>query len=242
MNQAISLGEALEIEAITHIFSSDLKRAYRTASAIAEHHPFVSVVPDKLFREQDFGDLEGKPWRQTWTSDMNNSTKSHAKSENGEPKAAMNERATSAWNWVIQHADIFDNPSDLFIVIVSHGLFLSALFKTICVFYNSPRPANIFWNNTAYLRFTVEPTRDPPFKIHRINETNHLTAVQRQKGGVGSSKYDESQKTMKDFFLPSTKKSNLNSGKLPSLVIFIPLPYDDKFLQTCSENFMRNKL
>jgi glucosyl-3-phosphoglycerate phosphatase len=206
MNQATSLGEALKNETITHIFSSDLKRAYRTASAIAACHPLVSLVPDKLFREKDFGDLEGKPWRQTWTSDGNNSTASHAKSENGESKAAMNERATSAWNRVIQHANIFDNPSDLFVVIVSHGLFLGALFKTICRFYSTPTPANVFWSNTAYLRFTVDPTRDTPFKIDCINERSHLTAVQRQKGSVGSSKYDESQKTIKDFFLPSPKK------------------------------------
>src|SRR5438046_10603487 len=99
------------------MFSSHLKRAYRTASAIDQHHPLVSVVPDTLFREQDFGDLEGRTWRrETRTSHMSNSTKSHAKSQSGESKATMNERATSAWNGVIQHVDLFDRPIDLFVV------------------------------------------------------------------------------------------------------------------------------
>lgn len=220
MNQATSLGEALKREPITHVFSSDLKRAFRTASAIADRHPLVSVVPDKLFREQDFGDLEGKPWRQTWVSDIK---KTLAKSKNGESTAEMNKRATAAWNWVIQIVDLYDAPNDLFVVIVSHGLFLASFFHAICGFYYTPKPANVFWGNTAYVKFTVDPNRDPSFKIECINETGHLTAIQRQKGGVGSSKYDESQKTMNDFFTPSPKKTKTHAGKFSLFGVFLSL-------------------
>ena len=244
MNQVTSLGRALKQEPITHIFSSDLKRAHRTASAIATHHDTVTVVPDKLFREQDFGELEGKPWRQTWTAAS--TTRSHTTPENGESKAAMTERAAAAWNWVLQQAQINDKDShgNLFVVIVSHGLFLSALFTRICAFYESSRPENVFWSNTAYVKFTVDHSREHSFIIERINEIGHLTAVQRQKGGVGSSKYDESQKTLKEFFIPSPKKTR--AARVSLLFLFpyflYPLPCDDKNLQTCSENLVRNHI
>jgi 2,3-bisphosphoglycerate-dependent phosphoglycerate mutase len=221
MNQAKSLGEALKNEPITHVFSSDLKRAIRTASAIADHHPQVSVVPDKLFREQDFGDLEGKPWRQTWASDIE---RTHAKSKNGESTAAVNQRATTAWNWVLQTIDVYDAPNDLYVVVVSHGLFLSAIFKAVCGFYYTPTPTKLLWSNAAYLKFTVLPDSDPSFKVENINETSHLTAVQRQRGGVGSSQYDETQKTMKDFFASNPKKKNPNAGK-----VLLPCSLFDSF-------------
>ena len=223
MNQATSLGEALKNEPITHIFSSDLKRASRTATAIKDHHPNVSIVSDKLFREQDLGRLEGKPWQPTSTAGMNKSKKSHAVSDKGESRIAMKERASCAWNMALQHADVFGHPDDLFIVIVSHGLFLSTLFKTICVFYDVLRPANVFWSNTGYLKFTVDSNRDPAFKIDCINQTSHLSAVQRQKGGIGSSQYDKSQKTMLDYFPPSPERRRKNQGNSPFLA-FPPFP------------------
>ena len=239
MNQATSLGAALKDELITHIFCSDLKRAHRTASAVAKHHPDVSVVADGLFREQDFGNLEGKPWRQTWTDGSNNSQRKHATSGTGESKLAMKERAVAAWLWVLQQTGVYEQEKDLLVVIVSHGLFLGALFGSICTFYDTTRPANVFWANTSYVRFTVDDARDPCFKIESTNETGHLTAVQRQKGGVGSSKYDESQKTLGDFFVKSPKKLKTESGMFPPSS-FPALLYDDKNLQTCSENLVRN--
>jgi broad specificity phosphatase PhoE len=207
MNQANSLGEALKHEKITHIVSSDLKRAERTASAIAEHHPNVPVVTERLLREQDFGDLEGKPWRFVWAGE-----KTDLAAHNGESKEAMRERANAAWDWVIQHASILDQSDDLFIVIVSHGLFLGALFQSICTFYNTSRPPDVVWHNTAYTRFSVNHERDPHFFIERMNETSHLTSVQRQKGGVGSSKYDETQKNITDFIKPVPKDENVQGN------------------------------
>jgi broad specificity phosphatase PhoE len=212
MNQASSLGEALKHEPVTHIYSSDLKRAYRTAGAVAQHHPHVAVVRTQKLREQDFGDLEGKPWRTTWST-----------AKTGESSIAMKERAVSAWHWILQEANVYENETDLFVVLVSHGLFLGTLFTTICAFYNFPRPANIFWNNTAYLRFVVDASSDPAFNVKCVNNTGHLTAVQRQKGGVGSSKFDDSQKTMKDFFVTSPKKPGTKPGKSP--LPPLPMPF-----------------
>jgi broad specificity phosphatase PhoE len=213
MNQASSLGEALKDAPVTHIVCSDLKRAHRTASAVAKHHADIAVVPNKLFREQDLGGLEGKPWRRSWTSNSTDSHAQHDKVDTGESKAAMKERAANAWAWLLQHTGVYEQETDLFVVVVSHGLFLGTLFGTICTFYGPTKPSSVFWGNTAYLKFTVNNARDPPFRIENINETSHLTAVQRQKGGVGSSKYDEAQKTMRDFFVPSPKKPKKESGK-----------------------------
>jgi hypothetical protein len=138
-----------------------------------------------------------------------------------------------------KQAGIYEEEKDLFVVVVSHRLFLSTLFHTICEFYDTTKPANVFWGNTAYVKFTVDNGCDPVFKIESTNVSSHLTAVQRQNGRVGSSRYDELQKTMKDFFAPSPKKLKTKSGKFPSLC-YVALLLDDKNLQTCSENLVRN--
>jgi 2,3-bisphosphoglycerate-dependent phosphoglycerate mutase len=241
MNQVTSLGKSLKNEPITHIFSSDLKRAYRTASAVSDHHPSIEVIADKIFREQDFGDLEGKPWQRNWTSDS--TTNTHVIVNNGESKAAMKVRAAEAWQWVLRQANVYESSNDLYIVIVSHGLFLSALFKSICAFYNTAPPANVFWSNTAYIKFTANENNDPVFKIESINDTHHLTAVQRQKGGVGSSKYDETQKTMKDFFVASPKKSNSGQFRpFSCYFVWFYFLYDDKLYRPVLRNSCGTKI
>ena len=202
MAQAKALGDSLKHEPVSHIFCSDLKRASRTAAAIAEHHPQIVVIPDQLFREQDFGRLEGKCWRETWTADS--SSRARAIASFGESNVALAERAALAWDLVLRQVSSIREPQ--FVIIVSHGRLLTSLLTSICLYYDTPRPANVSWGNTSYLRLSVISGRAPILVFDRINESGHLTNLQRQKGGVGSSKFDESQKTIDLFFSQSPHK------------------------------------
>jgi broad specificity phosphatase PhoE len=213
MNQAISLAEALKREEITHVLCSDLIRAYRTALAIATHHPSLSVTADKLLREQDLGGLEGKSWLRTRISVPKNASGAHASSSKGESKVAMKERAKLAWSWILEQTDLPLPTNDKFVVVVSHGIFLDALFSGICEFYGSRRPPSVFWVNTGYVKFSVNTVRIPCFKVECTNETRHLNGLLRQKGGIGSSKYNPSQKNMKHFIEQSPKRAKQESGK-----------------------------
>ena len=224
MNQAISLGEALKNESITHIFSSDLKRAHRTAFAIANHHPHLPVHTHASLRERDFGELEGKPWRHA-----------HLTKDLGERRPLLQARALAAWKWIFEEAGLLDVTSNSVIVVVSHGTFLGFLLDTICSFYNSSRPERVSWRNTAYAKLVITPGDTADLRIDCINDTRHLQHIKRQRGGVGSMKYDVSQKPLADFFV-SSKKLSLDSGNNPSRVcVLYFLYYDEKILQTCSE-------
>ena len=232
MNQATSLGETLKNEPITHIFSSDLTRAYRTASAIATHHPRLAVVTHQALRECDFGDLEGKPWTQT-----------HTVQNRGEDRSTLESRALAAWTRITEESGLLEATADLFIVVVSHGSFLGILFTAICSFYNASKPERVFWNNTAYAKLVIT-TGEPVIglRVDSINDTRHLRSIHRQKGGVGSMKYDDSQRSLKDFFASSPKKRKLDTGKDSRIHVFVSLLHpDERNLQTCSENSMRNK-
>ena len=226
MNQAHSLGETLKKEPVTHVVSSDLRRAHRTAEAVAKHHGHVQLVTSDLLRERDFGELEGKPWRLQWTAkeahlmdsqelkDAHKVIDDTIEKEKGESTDAMKARAVAAWEYILSHVnehqpahhhftngtvDIEERRGHAYVVVVSHGLFLAALFSVICDYYQATRP-HVFWGNTSYTKFTVHPERDPVFQIHELNETGHLKSVQRQKGGIGSSQFDEKQKSIKEYF------------------------------------------
>jgi len=59
--QARAAAEALRTEAITHLYSSDLARAYQTAEAIAAAQQ-LPIVADERLREFHFGSWEGLTW------------------------------------------------------------------------------------------------------------------------------------------------------------------------------------
>lgn len=58
LEQAIVVAEKLNREKIDVIFSSDLKRAFQTASVIAQKLK-KKVITSKLLRERNFGELQG---------------------------------------------------------------------------------------------------------------------------------------------------------------------------------------
>ena len=59
IKQAKMVGECLEKETIHSIYSSDLKRALKTAELIGIKHDNISIEKTALLREMHFGDFEG---------------------------------------------------------------------------------------------------------------------------------------------------------------------------------------
>lgn len=149
MQQANRLGQAFVKAGLrfTHIFSSDLSRAFRTAQAIrdatdAQHeaeNPAPSIVQAPDLREQDFGYYEGQPFYARNPESSKSGKETHReqhKDESGfqdvESKESMAKRADS---FLDQHL----RPSlggvgqerSLTIAIVSHGMLLSSLWKCL---------------------------------------------------------------------------------------------------------------
>jgi 2,3-bisphosphoglycerate-dependent phosphoglycerate mutase len=214
MNQALALAQSLTNEPITHIFSSDLTRAHRTALTIAAHHPHLNVAPNQLLRERDFGELERTPWIGASAMRSRSVSKPASSYGRGESKTAVLERSLAAWTLVLEQTG-FNTSDKVFVAIVSHGVFLDALLTTICSLYKTAKPPNIFWSNAAYAKLLLHAGEKPALEIKAIDETAHLTDVRRQRGGVGSLRYDHSQRTIVEFFSSTSKKPRTSGGMSP---------------------------
>jgi len=178
-----------------------------------------------MFRERNFGDLEGKP--------VQRSALAAAEAPpNGESKLAVEERAAMAWNWIVEQIDGYLRAENCFIVIVSHGFFLNALFKRICSVYQEPYPGYMVWGNTTYMRFTLNFVRRPILLVEKINESWHLQSIPAQNSLAPSPKCDQSHQTLtKDNFIDATTEKPASSGKFPPLAFRFNWHADSKLFQ-----------
>lgn len=149
MQQASRLGSFFSQKGIafTHIFSSDLSRAFKTAESIRSlQRPAtgasevvagaVSVVPE--LREQDFGYYEGKPFFARKIASNNTGNGTYADSDKDIPGFKDVESKES----LARRADLFldrdlmpllagrDGPA-ITAAVVSHGILLSTLWRCI---------------------------------------------------------------------------------------------------------------
>ena len=124
--QAQAAAELLAGEGFASIISSDMQRAHRTASVVAEHHACMPLARPGL-RERNFGALIGTSSRELdWTCDP----------PGGESLDAfvMRTRAglTEAWAWpapllIVAHGGIFYVLAGLLGVTITPALFGNAL-------------------------------------------------------------------------------------------------------------------
>lgn len=179
--QATRLGlhfKALGLK-FTHIFSSQLQRAVKTAGLIKEAQsrprddddikstgdvPEVKQLP--ILMEQDFGDLEGKKW-----TDIQAELQSKPGFVAVETKEAMGRRAdTFLDDHLLPLLRETSDGSGLTIAIVSHGIFLSTLWKrflrrlpTKSISLSSDLQSTVRpslehlggWSNTGYLELLM---------------------------------------------------------------------------------------
>lgn len=225
-HQAELLGQHLQSTSMptlrpVQVYASDLTRATNTARAVIAPRPDKDRIPfarTPLLRERDFGPLEGTPFR-----GENAITDPEPVAE---PWAAMRLRAE---RFIDEHLldaikreqsrpTATEDGSVPCIAVVSHGLFLGTLWAAISDravnktpeysahalatpgFHKGYPPP---YGNTGYIECDVRLRSEDGkwvVNVHRINEMRHLRDLERTKGGLGSSTYDEKQTKISDMF------------------------------------------
>ncbi|KAF2272796.1 phosphoglycerate mutase-like protein [Westerdykella ornata] len=148
--QAKRLGAYFHSQGIvfTHLFSSQLQRAAKTAAQIRDAQVTrattidgESTAPDvvhlPVLVEQDFGSLEGKKWNEPRT-DAKSTGKEHSRQQHKEIPGLVNVESRDS---MAQRADTFldqhllplldERPGSHVVAVVSHGIFLSVLWSQL---------------------------------------------------------------------------------------------------------------
>ncbi|KAL6247797.1 hypothetical protein RBB50_005145 [Rhinocladiella similis] len=208
-NQTERLGQYLATHRnlrFTRIFASDLQRAYMTAEQIQRHQALQwseARIPDvirlPLLREQDFGSLELVPWASRRAQEaINPEDPSFQPQETAEAMARRADMFINDHVIPLSASSLAVGQDSLpeCVAVVSHGLFLSALWKTLLTKFHSGtvvlgpnievlsygRPLEYLpsWSNTGFLEMTIhqndteplpEPTSQEPLAT-RIDNTS----------------------------------------------------------------------
>ncbi|KAL2072947.1 hypothetical protein VTL71DRAFT_10271 [Oculimacula yallundae] len=168
---------------ISHIFSSDLQRAFKTAEAIrvAQSPAPTETTKLEVLREQDFGFYEGKQFYERPREGNKSGKEAHQDAHKNDPgfkdvesKESMKIRSDS---FIDSHLDALlkDTPEDKTIAIVAHGIILSHLWRALLQRFHPSKvsighgidtPGNGFtlehlggWSNTGYLDLEIKPAQ-----------------------------------------------------------------------------------
>jgi broad specificity phosphatase PhoE len=192
--QAIRLGAHLAATdvKISHIFSSDLQRAAKTADAIrvAQATQPREVKQLLLLREQDFGFCEGKQFFQRPKDGNKTDKDAHFEAHRNDPgfrgvesKESMRARVDAFIDGYLLRLfeDVQDENS---VVVVAHGIILSHLWKAILKRFHSGNIAVATgllaadrgfslehlggWSNTGYLDLEIKPSADVALAVPKI--------------------------------------------------------------------------
>ena len=224
------------IGSVTHIFSSDLQRAAKTAQAVidAQSAPPQGTsslaIPDREqvrlvkvpeLRERNFGSAEGKRFGTP-----------HADAESHEE---MRVRAARFLGNQLEHVLTLGVGQRGVVVVVSHGILLNSLLRVLLTRYAPEELARmaasarseylVSWSNTGYCELAVRsvatprppsggtaPASSPRLQLILIgsNMVTHLDGLKKTRGGIGSSQFDSRQRTMDAFLVPSAKKRKID--------------------------------
>ena len=243
----------------SHVYSSDLQRASKTASAICTWNDAagatkLQVIVKDVLREQDFGFYEGKPFYARPRDSHQSGKENHRSQYQDDPdfqdvesKESMDSRMNNFLADDLLPLLFDEQQEEKIVAVVSHGIILSHLWR--CFLKVLPKNSVTLtpglsvgkggvttleylggWSNTGYLELdirrkslaAIEPAKsrsslEPPIsqsilkdslpKLHNyrvtvktVNGKEHLQGLKRTKGGVGSSKFDEGQKSIESFF------------------------------------------
>ncbi|KAK2050029.1 phosphoglycerate mutase [Colletotrichum somersetense] len=113
------------------------------------------------------------------------------------------------------------------IAVVAHGIILSVLARVLRAAGNFASLGSVpedhvhfSWSNTGYVEMHITTTPVPSaskqapavrwpglvLETVAVNCTDHLRGLRKTRGGIGSAKFDERQKTISSFFTPSSKR------------------------------------
>lgn len=249
--------------AFTHIFSSDLIRARLTADAILDAQTREKskgiIKPERIMleilREQDFGSFERQPWASGLVKGLDGKAidVGHPDFKPKETHESMIKRMEIFLDDFVHPvlaAETVDSGLESTVAVVSHGIILSVLWRTIIQRFG-PRSISLGpevgavggerlieylpgWSNTGYLELDIKPAPLsngfdvlPPVDsalpvpklngyqmlIKTVNGKNHLNNLKRTRGGVGSSTFDEKQKSLEGFLKkPKRDEQNQRPG------------------------------
>lgn len=226
------LAERTEPEPLLHIFSSDLQRAAMTAQAVADAHKpsQVEVVQLADLRERDFRSTEGAKFGSRALTGGGGNPHPDAETQT-EMTVRVERFIRGHLAPVLASVDLTDRQGS--VVVVAHGIILNVLLRSLLTRYapTEPEPGKpewlATWSNTGYLEAVVTVTppgpglvatqtpsarsvrSDGPGRISlgvvSVNNTDHLRGLRKTRGGIGSAKFDNKQKTMDSFFKPAPK-------------------------------------
>ncbi|KAF4834026.1 putative phosphatase [Colletotrichum tropicale] len=221
---------------VSHIFASNLQRAYRTAEAVRDAlspsnategeasssttGTRVEVVHLPELREKHFGSGEGQKVGARAVGER------HVGAETSEAMFTRAKRFVDEYlGPIFACVDEAEEGAES-VVVVAHGIILGVLVRALRSAKNfgtvvaSPEDQlPLAWSNTGYVELLVMPTAPPSkepatvptwpglsIKTVSVNSTEHLQGLKKTRGGIGSAKFDEKQKTLNAFFTPTAKK------------------------------------
>lgn len=198
----------------TNIFSSNLQRAYKTAEAIRlaqnQTDDKLEIVQLPLLQEQDFGWYEGKPFhaRQSSPKSSSNRVESPEQPEPSDFKdVESSESMTRRMGIFIQdellpliHAEASE--AEKVICVVSHGIILSFLWKTLLKLFPQQNVAlapdllvgnRAFmplehlggWSNTGYLQLEIR--QEDAVAAKASKDATNLTVASNPKAASQTS-------------------------------------------------------
>ncbi|EZF29466.1 hypothetical protein H101_06860 [Trichophyton interdigitale H6] len=200
----------------TRVFCSPLQRARATADALkrTDGDAMGKPVVVPCLREKDYGSLEGK----SWVSPNVNLNEEHDSFTPAETLDELSSRAQEFVNGFLLPL-LRDGSDNNAIAVVSHGVILSVIWRTLKQMRVPPRPSSsshgipgdplVMWSNTGYLELDLSialatdqnqaALPNLQISVLAINSRQHLTNLKRTRG-ISSSKHDPKQRRLESFF------------------------------------------
>ncbi|KAG5972377.1 hypothetical protein E4U58_006657 [Claviceps cyperi] len=228
---------------IRHVLSSNLQRAAKTAKAICEafnkaspdaNGRVLSATHLPELREKHFGNWEGVQSAPA-TSAVPRPSQAGAETPYEMKTRAAGFLDQHLWPIIVQTLDL--DSEKTCVVVVSHGIMLGYLTQTLASKLARISPTDLgvaqlsshrtsCWSNTGFL--DIKLTRKPATSVvvqdlgpwsslnssvSTTNCTKHLARLRKTRGGIGSAAHDERQKTLENFFPPSSRKRKADDSK-----------------------------
>ncbi|KAG6291579.1 hypothetical protein E4U46_000970 [Claviceps purpurea] len=228
---------------IRHVLSSPLQRAAKTAKAISDAFNQASLdanghvlkathLPE--LREKHFGNWEGVQYAPA-TSTVQRPPQTGAETPDEMMTRAAGFLDQDLWPIIMQTLDL--DSEKACVVVVSHGIMLGFLTQTLAsklarISSTGSGVAQLSfqrtsWSNTGVLdmKLTRKPATSSAVvqylgpwsslnsSVSSTNCTKHLARLRKTRGGIGSAAHDERQKTLENFFPPSSRKRKADDSK-----------------------------
>ncbi|KXN88272.1 hypothetical protein AN958_07731 [Leucoagaricus sp. SymC.cos] len=210
----------------------------------AQAEPKPPIKPSALLREQNYGSGEGKRWDSRRIPGLSLDEHFERgiypvlrgrceRFPGGESLDDLAARANDTIDQILLPHVWDEDNYEAHVAVVSHGLFLAELITALV--RQDPAQQTIQprdfrgMKNTAWTRVRVTAQKSAPgekpsckeklmplvVQVTNINNSDHLSSLKRQRGGIGSSAHDSRQKDIRGFFKAGagrTHSQEKNSG------------------------------